>query len=374
VALVSRKGKVVFEAAVGMRDAEAEKPMTKDTIFRIASMTKPITSAAVMVLVDDGKLAVTDPVSKHLPEFKDMKVLVKREENGKVVLETRKAKREITVHDLLTHTSGISYRFINPPVLGSLYVEAGISDGISETKGTQADNIRKLAKLPLRFDPGERFEYGLNTDVLGRVVEAVSGQTLDEFFRERLFKRLGMKDSHFIVPKEKRDRLATVYAPKDDGTIRPLGDKPVVSGALVYGSTYPTRDGSKFFSGGGGLCATAGDYHRFLLMMLNKGELDGKRVLKADTVKKMTTNQLGKAKGGPFGYGFGIAGAPKGVGQSAGSFSWGGFFSTFFWVDPKEEVIGVLMFQMHPGPKAPLNADFVKHVYTGLKKGAASGE
>ncbi len=371
VALVSRKGQVVYEAAVGMRDVAAKEPMTKDTIFRIASMTKPITSAAVMTLVEDGKVALTDPVSKFLKEFKSPKVLVKREENGKVTWEMRPAKREITIHDLLTHTSGISYRFVNRPHLSALYVKAGICDGISETAGTQADNIKKLAQLPLLFDPGERFEYGLNTDVLGRVIEVASGKSLDAFFRERLFEPLGMKDTHFIVPKEKRARLATVYTPTKDG-IRPLGDTPVVTGPLVYSATFPTRDGSRFFSGGGGLCSTAGDYHRFLRMLLNKGALDGKRVLKAATVEKMTTNQLGQVKANPFGYGFGVVAAdPKVPGLSAGSYTWGGFFYTYFWVDPKEELIAVLMTQLHPSREAKVTPDFVRLVYTGLKKKAA---
>jgi CubicO group peptidase (beta-lactamase class C family) len=370
VALVSRKGKVVFEAAVGQRDVEAGKPMTPDTIFRIASMTKPITSVAVMMLVEDGKLALDDPLSKFLPEFRDPKVLVgKRQADGKEVWETRKARREITVHDLLTHTSGITYRaFVNHPHLRALYVKAGIYDGISDTPGTQADNVKKLAGLPLLFDPGTRFEYGLNTDVLGRVIEVATGKTLDAFFRERVFEPLEMKDTSFIVPKEKRDRLAAVYTP-DKAGLRRLGDKPVVNGSLVYSATYPTRDHSRFFSGGGGLCSTAGDYHRFARMMLNKGELDGKRLLKPETVTKMTTNRLGDIKARPFGYGFGVVAAPpKGPGMSAGSYLWGGFFYTLFWIDPKEEVIGVLMAQLHPDGKATLRQDFPPLVYAGLKK------
>jgi CubicO group peptidase (beta-lactamase class C family) len=366
-ALVSHRGKVILDAAVGMRDAEAKKPMTTDTIFRIASMTKPITSAAVMMLVDDGKIALTDPLSKYVPQFRNPSVLVKGELNGKTVWTTRQAKREITIHDLLTHTSGISYRFLNRPHLAELYVKAGISDGISDTPGTMADNVKKLAALPLLQEPGAGFEYGLNTDVLGRVVEVASGKTLDEFFRERIFVPLKMTDSHFLLPKAKRDRLAAVYTPNKDGTIRPLGDKPVTNGPLVYSATYPIRDAGRYHSGGGGLVSTTGDYHRFLRMMLNKGELDGKRVLKAETVAKMTTDQIGKG-GMKFGYGFAVVAAePKGPGQSAGSYTWGGFFYTYFWVDPKQEVIGVLMTQLHPSG-LKLNQEFVQQVYRGLGK------
>ncbi len=367
VYLVSQKGKVVLEGAVGMQDVEAKKPIKMDTIFRIASMSKPITSAAAMILVDDGKLRLDDPLSKYVPEFKAPVVAVSRKEDGKVAWSTEPARRAITIHDLLTHTSGIGYRFANHPYLGPRFVKAGVSDGLSETPGTIGDNVKRIAGVPLVSQPGTRFVYGLNSDVLGRVIEVASGKTLAEFFRERLFEPLGMKDTAFVLPKEKQGRLAALYEPDRNGVIHRIGTKPVTRGLLVYSATYPTAEGSKYYSGGAGLVSTAGDYHRFLRMLLNKGELDGKRVLKSETVAQMTRDQLGKiaAGGGPrFGYGFGIETRKDAV-PPAGSYSWGGIFYTHFWVDPKNEVCGVLMTQLYPS-SLKVREEFVRKVYDTL--------
>jgi CubicO group peptidase (beta-lactamase class C family) len=367
-ALVARHGKVVYVATKGMRDAEAKAPMTADTVFRIASMTKPITSTAVMILVDDGKLAVDDPVSKYLPEFKNPKVLADDS--------TRPAAREITVHDLLTHTSGLTYRFFDKPVLGKLYARAEVSDGLSETPGTIGDNVRRLAALPLLNDPGTAWEYGLSTDVLGRLVEVVSGWTLDQFFRERIFTPLKMNDTYFLLPQDKRPRLAAVYAPGSDPkkTARRVSDGPMQAGALVYSATYPVWDESQYYSGGAGLVSTLGDYARFLQMLVNRGELDGTRVLKPETVDRMTKNQVGNLggvffeHGDRFGYGFGIV-TESGRGvqvASPGSFSWGGIFYTYFWADPKRDLIGVMVTQIYPSDHLTLRQDFQKLVYEAL--------
>jgi CubicO group peptidase (beta-lactamase class C family) len=367
VYLVSQKGKVVLKGAVGMQDTEAGKPMAMDTIFRIASMTKPITSVAAMILVEDGKIALEDPVSKYIPEFADTPVAVShKDENGKVVWETEKAKGPITVRHLITHTSGISYRFLNHPFLGKRFVEEGVSDGVAEAKMSMAENVKRIARVPLKFQPGTGFEYGLNIDVLGRVIEVASGKTLDAFLRDRLFTPLKMQDTFYVVPPEKRSRLAALYEPAPDKGLRKVGDKPVTRGLLVYSATYPTWERGDFFSGGGGLVSTAGDYHRFLRMLLGGGELDGVRVLKADTVKQMTQNQVGKL-GAPFGYGFGVA-TGKGLPFPAGSFYWGGLFYTTFWADPSNDVAAVLMTQLYPAERTKLQQEFPKAVYSALPK------
>jgi len=373
-ALVAHNGKVVYRANAGWQDIEGKVSVADGTIFRIASMSKPITSVAVMILVEDGKLATTDPLSKFVPEFKEMKVAVV-DKDGKLQ-ETVPATREITIHDLLTHSSGITYRLMNKPVVGKLYEEAGVSDGLSETPGRIGDNVKKLAKLPLVCQPGSAWEYGLSTDVLGAVVEAVSGKTLEDFCRERIFGPLKMDDTWFILPKEKRSRLAALYSTGMDKTLTKVGDKPPIPGGPVLTATYPTNDGSKYFSGGAGMVSTIGDYFRFCQMMLNGGELDGARVLKAETVNRMTRNQLGEVRiafpgNDLMGYGFGIlseAGKEK-VKDPAGvgSYGWGGAFGTFFWVDPKNQLVGVCMTQMFP-PDFAMAQEFKKLTYEALTR------
>jgi CubicO group peptidase (beta-lactamase class C family) len=370
-ALIARHGKVVQLWTVGMQDVEGKVPLTDATIFRIASMSKPITSVAVMTLVDDGKLSVTDPLSKYVPEFKDMKVLVPSEDKKSYKLV--EAEREITIHDLLTHSSGITYRLLNKPFVAKMYADSGVSDGISDSPGTIGDNVKKLAKMPLVCQPGSAWEYGLNTDVLGYVVEVASGKTLDEYLRERVLKPLKMNDTYFVLPKEKRSRLATLYTTGQDMKIVRV-DKPIMQDTTVVSATYPTNDDSKYYSGGGGLVSTIGDYFRFSQMMLNGGELEGARVLKRETVKKMTQNQLGKLRvmfssNDLMGYGFGVMSEqgketskdPAGV----GAYGWGGAFVTFFWVDPKNELVGVYMSQMYP-PNFALPIEFKKLTYEAL--------
>jgi CubicO group peptidase (beta-lactamase class C family) len=371
--LVARRGKV-WQTTAGWQDAEAKKPLTAATLYRIASMSKPITSVAALMLVEEGKLRVTDPVSKHLPEFRSLRVLVSKKEGEKTTWTTEPARREITVHDLLTHTSGITYRFFNRPHLGELYAKAGVCDGLVETPGTIGDNVKRLAKLPLWLQPGSGFEYGLNTDVLGRLVEVVSGQTLDAFFHKRIFKPLKMNDTYFVLPREKRERLSALYQPGPDKTIRQVGEKPVTMGQLIFSATYPTWEKSRYYSGGAGLVSTLGDYRRFLQMLLNRGELDGVRVLQLETVARMTRDQLGKVTvklgvhGGGFGYGFGVFTKSMERGPAAGSYSWGGIFNTFFWVDPKNDVIGILMTQIYPSTHLKLRDDFLRLTYEALGK------
>jgi CubicO group peptidase (beta-lactamase class C family) len=367
--LVARRGKPIGLYLAGRRDIEADRPMTADTIVRIASMTKPITSAAVMILVDEGKVKLDDPLSKFIPEFKDPRVLVSPGDGPPA---TRPSGREITIHQLLTHTSGLSYRFFGKPVLGDLYTTWAISDGLSETPGTIGDNVRRLAAQPLLFPPGEAWEYSLSTDVLGRVVEVAAGLSLDEFLRERLFKPLKMTDTHFLLPAEKRDRLAAVYHLGKDGKVERTAGHPVQVGPLVYSATYPTWDEGDYYSGGAGLVSTLGDYARFLQMLLNRGELGGFRVLRPETVDLMTSNRIGElplpsfGHGDRFGYGFGVVADRGGAPEAAGTYSWGGFFYTYFWVDPKNDLIGILFTQTYPSGGLKLREEFKRLTYEAL--------
>ncbi len=377
-ALVARHGKVVYLATAGRRDVEAGLPLDEATIYRIASMTKPVTSVAVMMLCEEGKLGLDDPVSRHLPEFQAPTVLVAPDRTGGAG-STVAARREITIRDLLTHTSGLSYRFLDRPGLGALYADAGVSDGLCEVPGTVADNVRRLARLPLLHQPGTAWEYGLSTDVLGRLVEVVSGRTLEDFFRERIFRPLRMEDTFFVVPEAKRQRLAALYTPGPEKAIRRVGPGKVEAGALVYSATYPTRDENTYFSGGAGLCSTIGDYARVLQMLLNRGELDGVRLLKPETVDLMTRNHIGDLRiafpnhGDGFGYGFGVL-TDRGKTEAfrravyddvatVGTFSWGGIFNTYFWADPERQMIGILMTQVYPSDHLKLREEFKRLAY-----------
>jgi CubicO group peptidase (beta-lactamase class C family) len=376
VVLLARQGTIGYLQGIGLRDAEAGTPMTRDTIFRIASMTKPITSVAAMMLVDRGELKLDDPIAKYLPEFKDAKVAVPGKPGDAARYTTVPAEREITVHHLLTHTSGITYRFFGKPILGDLYREAGVSDGLVQTEGTIGDNVKRLAKLPLLHQPGSAYEYGLNSDVLGRVIEVASGKDLDTFFREEIFRPLKMRDTYFFLPGEKKERLAALYTPDKDKKISRVGEEPVKAGALIYSASFPYQGPRTFFSGGAGLVSTAADYGRFLQMLLNGGELDGVRLLKAETAKKMTENQIGElpmgfgSPGSRFGYGFGILIDPakaKDV-ASAGTYTWGGIFNTYFWVDPQKKVIGIMMTQLYPSNPLALANELKKLAYESLKE------
>ena len=371
-ALVARNGKVVYFAAVGLADSDGAKLVAEDTIFRIASMTKPITSVTAMTLVEEGKLNVGDPVSKYLPEFKQAVVITDAKSGA-----TRAAAREITIHDLLTQTSGITYRFMSKPGVGPLYLKSNVQDGLSESPISLGENCRKIAGIPLLNDPGAAWEYGLNTDVLGRVIEVASGQTLSEAFEKRVLKPLKMEDTFFVVPEAKRSRLSAVFMPDlQKGSIAKVGIEPVVSGPLVWTTTYSTKE-SGYFSGGAGLCSTAGDYARFLQMLLNGGELDGVRVLKKESVDEMLKNQIGDLKvgfgmhGDKFGYGFGImsekADRKDGDPAPVGTFSWGSFYHSYFWGDPKNKVIAVLNTQTWPSGHLKSREEFKKAVYEAVE-------
>jgi CubicO group peptidase (beta-lactamase class C family) len=329
-----------------MADREAGKPMRPDTMFRICSMTKPITTLAVMMLYEEGHFLLDDPVSKYLPEFKNPKVLVKPASGAPYTIP---ATREITIRDLLRHTSGITYQWNED--LGPMYKDAKVASGLLPYDGTIADSTKHLAGLPLLFNPGEKFEYSLGVDVLGRLVEVVSGKPLDEFFRTRIFEPLGMKDTYFYPPDGKLDRLATAYTYYDDKGLNRFPDTPITEGAFTYSADYPTRSPRNLFSGGAGLVSTAADYARFCQMMLDGGKVGNTRLLSRKSVELMTQDQLGKIGSDQgFGLGFGVNGvkAPLSELGSPGEYYWGGFFYTQFSIDPKEQMIVIFMGQLHP--------------------------
>lgn len=346
VTLVARKGRVAWLKAQGALDREAGKPMRPDAIFRICSMTKPITSLAAMLLYEEGRFLLEDPVSKYLPEFRNPRVLVKPPSGQPYTIP---AGREITIKNLLTHTSGLVYHW--NPDLGSRYAEAKVAHGLLQYDGTIGDSVQALAAQPLLFQPGEKFEYSLSIDVLGRLIEVVSGKTLDQFLRERVFEPLRMNDTHFFLPEDKVPRLATAYTWYEGKGLNRFPDQPIAEGSFVYSADYPYRGPKKLYAGGAGLCSTAGDYARFCQMMLNGGKLDGARLVSRKTVELMTHDQLGKVSPEQgFGLGFGVSGKrPLEELGSPGTYSWGGFFYTAFFIDPKEEMIGIFMAQLHPG-------------------------
>lgn len=346
VTLVLRRGRVAWFKPQGMMDREAGKAMRPDTMFRICSMTKPITSLAVMMLYEEGHFILDDPISKYLPEFKNAKVLVKPTSGEPYSIP---ASRPITIRDLLRHTSGLAYHWND--TLGPMYKTADVAHGLLPYDGTIEDNVKKLAAVPLLFHPGDRWEYSLGVDVLGRLVEVVSGKTLDEFFRTRIFEPLGMKDTYFYPPQNKLERLSAAYTYYADKGLNRFPDNPITEGPFVYSADYPYRGPKKLFSGGAGLSSTAEDYARFCQMLLDGGKVGNTRLLGRKSVELMTQDQLGRINSDRgFGLGFGVDGvkAPLSELGSPGEYNWGGFFYTAFSIDPKEQLIVIFMAQLHP--------------------------
>lgn len=363
VTLVARHGQVVQFKAYGMQDIESGVPMSKDSIFRIYSMTKPITSVAVMMLFEEGRFLLNDPVSKYLPEFKDLEVGVEEidEATGEKVLTTVPAEREVSIRDLLRHTSGLTYGFWGKSAVDKMYLEKKV---LSKDDTIQA-TVAKLGTIPLKNQPGTIWEYSVSTDVLGRFVEVVSGQPFNEFLEARIFTPLGMRDTGFFVPAEDAHRLTTVYTPNEGNT------------AITAQEPDKARDFAKktsYFSGGGGLVSTAPDYLRFAQMLLNGGELDGVRILGPETVDLMTRNHLGDIPiwGDVGGYGFGLGfmvnpdRGNSGSILSEGSFGWGGMAHTTFWVDPQEKLIGIFLIQILPRAPMPYRELFKPVVYQAI--------
>lgn len=343
VALVAKNGKIIYHKAFGMADNTAGKTLKRDDIFRIASQTKAITSTAVMMLWEEGKFKLDDPISKYIPEFKDAGLLSLFNENDSTFT-TVPAKKQITIRHLLTHTSGIGYGMIDGDKrFNKIYAKAGIIDAFTTEPVTIEENIKKLAKLPLHHNPGEKFTYSEGLDVLGYFIEIISGMPFNKFLRTRLFDPLGMDDTWFYLPGSKHKRLVSVQEKKNGKWGEFSHDR--------YDPDYPIKGAKSFFSGGGGLSSTAKDYATFLQMYLNNGELNGIRILSRTTVQVIMSNQIGdlwKGTGKYHGLAFEVINKKgEGIGGigSTGTFDWGGYFNTQYFADPKEQIIGILMKQ-----------------------------
>ena len=371
VTLVAREGKNVDLHAVGFQDVEKNIPMKTDAIFRIASMSKPITSVAIMMLYEEGKLLLTDPVSKFIPAFKSMTVIDATDPKAAPAA----ARRAINLRDLLTHRSGITYGFLSGGPVGAGYRKNGVTDGLTTTTMTLEEGINKLAGEPLVSQPGAAFNYSLSTDVLGRVVEVASGQPFNVFLRERIFKPLKMVDTDFVVPESKWSRFVTVYSPDGKGGIRPMTDPEAFGNTNMSPFAY-YKDGKTYFSGGAGLASTASDYARFGNMLVNGGTLDGARLLSPKTIELMTVSHTSDlphplplaGPGKDWGLGFQVVtdlGATQTLG-SPGMYGWTGIYGTIFWVDPKEKLVSIMMVQKYPGPTVA--ASFLPLVYQTLVK------
>ncbi|MDJ0837314.1 MAG: serine hydrolase domain-containing protein [Acidobacteriota bacterium] len=359
VTLVSRRGKIVHFEAHGMADIEADREMATDDMFRMFSMTKQITSVAVLMLFEEGRFNLVDPISLYIPEFAGPQVLEPctgetgcPEEGYRLI----PAKREITIQHLLSHTSGISYTFNDRDYLTELYMEAGVTDGVQHVHGTTGEMIRRLAAMPLYGHPGETYEYSLSTDVLGYLVEVISGKNLGDFCRERIFEPLGMDDTCFWVPPEKLPRMTAAYSEGTDGIFR-MPDGESTAGYLIYSPDFQYNGPQTYYCGGGGLVSTAEDYARFLHMLLGNGRMRGKVYLGRKTVELMRADHTQNVtKGSVYwpGHGFGLGPAvhlnpgKSGHLSSAGEWRWSGLFYTWYQVDPEEEMVSILLCQLWP--------------------------
>ena len=366
VVLVARHGKIAYFETVGVRDPATKVPMTKDSIFRIYSMSKPITSVSAMMLWEDGRFNLSEPVSKYIPQMGGLKVGVEKPDpnGGKPTLELVPTKRDMTIQDLFRHTSGLTYGFFGPGQVKKMYAEAKIWNDYP----SNAELVDRLAKLPLAYQPGTTWDYSQSTDVLGRLVEVISRQSLYQFEKERLLDPIGMKDTSFYVTdKVKQSRIAEPFPDDRSIGVDAEFNDPRVSQAAE--------------SGGGGMVGTAMDYARFLQMLLNGGTIDGKRILGPKTVAYMTSDHLGTAiEQGPLylpelGFGFGLGFAVRkdaGVSPFAGSvgeYNWGGAGGTYFWVDPKEDMFVVFMMQS-PKHRVPYRYLLKDMVYAAVTKPA----
>jgi CubicO group peptidase (beta-lactamase class C family) len=370
--MIARKGKVIYNQSWGMSDRETSKPMTDDAIFRIYSMTKPITGVALMILYEEGKFFLNDPVAKYIPELANLQLAVSTADGNSGMIsdgtssrgigtgdesklgETREPRRQPTIRDLMRHTAGFTYGIFGETEVDKLYREADIL-GQKNLK----DFVTVLGKLPLQYEPGSRWHYNVSVDVQGYLVEVLSGMSLGEFMQQRIFEPLEMEDTSFMIAAQKLDRLAQLYSPK--GTQISRGEAWTRSTSLELEVADPEAsrgyiEGGTLESGGGGLLSTAQDYMRFCLMMLNGGQLNGQRILSPKTVELMTLNHTGDMPNsfGRRGVGFGLdfavvldVGKAGEIG-SVGEYNWGGAAGTRFWIDPEEELVGVFMVQSIP--------------------------
>lgn len=371
IALVAKDGNIIYYKAKGYDDRENKKVLQKDALFRIASQTKAITSTAVMMLYEEGKFLLDDPISKYIPEFKSPRVLDQFNASDSSFT-TLPAKREITIRDLLSHCSGIGYAQIGSPVMTAIYYKAGITSGIGLPNGLKlSDAIKKLALMPLTHHPGEKFTYGLNTDVLGYLVEVISGMSLSDYFRKKIFEPLGMNNTYFYIPQAKQNRLMVLQTEDKAKHSTPLPLTTQLNGNFY--SNYPAIN-QTYFSGGGGLSSTAYDYAIFMQMLLNGGEYNGKRLLSPATIRLMTTNQIGDLftaanNKNKFGLGFELVTESNYAKTllSMGTFSWGGMFSSSYWIDPKEKIVAQFVLQVLHNSHGDIADKFKVLVYQALE-------
>jgi len=345
VSIVIKDNQVVQYKGYGYADADTKKPMHKDQIFRIMSQTKAITSVGIMILYEQGKLLLDEPISDFIPEFKHPVVLDKFND-ADTTYTTVPAKREITFRDLLTHTSGLDYTDIGSSKVQAIYTKNHIPSGLGYFDASLLESMKALGKLPLSFQPGEKWQYGLNSDLLGCLIEVISGMNLEAFLTKNIFEPLGMKDTYFNLPAAKANRLATVYTEDDQHKVIKWSHE-----FRNIDPDYPTMN-KHYFSGGAGLSSTAFDYAIFMQMLLNGGTYNGHQVLAKRTIEMMTGNQIKDGLFGDdyFGLGFGITSAKsaaKGP-RNAGSFSWGGYYGTTYWADPKAHLVCLFMTQQNP--------------------------
>jgi len=362
VVFLARNGKVVLHKAYGYRDLGTRDPLRRDDIFRIASQSKAITSLAVMMLWEEGRFGLDDPIERYLPEFARPAVMTKFNPADST-WEAEPARRSITIRHLLTHSSGLDYAGIGSDEFKAIYSKAGVPSGIGNDRWTIGEKMRVLGKLPLRHQPGERFTYSLGLDVLGYFVEAISGLPFDRFLKTRIFDPLGMKDTWFYLPPDRASRLVTLH----DGE----SGKAVPRREEVFDGVhpdYPKRPGT-YFSGGAGLSGTVEDYARFLQLFLNGGELDGVRLLSPKTVEMMMTDQL-PTLSNEYGLAFGLETAANDhqSPRSIGSFSWGGAFATTYWADPKEQLVALLYTNLYNNPVGWLGSRFSTLTYAAMVK------
>lgn len=373
VVLILQNGRPVYKGSVGVREAGGTAPIGETDMFRLASMTKAVTSVATMILVEQGKIGLDDPLSRFLPEFANLRV---RDPDGT----EGPASRPPTIRELLSHTAGLSYNFINNPRLVDAYRDARVTDGLDQPEVTTAEAMRRLASAPLGYQPGTRWEYSLATDVLGAVIEKVTGGSLEAFVTERIAKPLRIESFVFNAPEATRARFVQVTRPAEVTGALGTGYVPVTGAeAVPFPPTKgtarldPTRAFSPtaYNSGGGGMSGTIGDYARFLQMLLNEGELDGARVLRAETVRQMTQNVTGnmptlRGPGWGFTLGFGIVTDPAAAKTRlpAGSYGWGGVYGTQFWIDPTNRVVGLVMTQTAIIGSGPISSPVREAFYT----------
>ncbi|MGC1241748.1 MAG: serine hydrolase domain-containing protein [Chryseosolibacter sp.] len=360
VALIVRNGKIAYYKSFGYSDVEKKSALKRDDIFRIASQSKAITSLAVMMLWEEGKFLLEDPLSRYIPEFKSPKVLRSFNKSDSTYT-TEPASREITIRHLLTHSSGIDYAVIGSDEFKAIYAKAGVPSGIGNDRDVLAEKMRILGTMPLKHQPGERFTYGLNTDVLGYLVEIWSGMPFDQFLKNRIFDPLGMNDTYFYLPRNKQNRLVSLHGNKDG---KAFTMKTAAFDALD--PNYPNLKGT-YFSGGAGLSSTVEDYAKFLQLFLNKGEFNGKRLLSRKTVELMLIDQLPELDT-DFGLGFGLETEKNDYRSPAslGSFSWGGAFSTSYWADPQENLIGLIYTNIYSNPYGNIAEKFKVLTYQSI--------